>query len=149
MVYLGASYLGRRKLILHEKQYLMDGLNHNHLTRWGRVMHTYICNLTIVSSDNGLLPGWHQAIIWTNAGILLIGPFITNLSEILIEDLHFTKMLVKMSSAKRRPICFSLNVVMHTLTRPDPGTFTLALFPIELSCSNGSKMTLGVLVIQY
>ena len=23
-------------------------------------------------SDNGLLPGWHQAIIWTNAGILSI-----------------------------------------------------------------------------
>ena len=36
-------------------------------------------------SDNGLSPGWRQAIIWTNAGILLIGPLGTNFSEILIE----------------------------------------------------------------
>ena len=37
---------------------------------------THICvgNLTIIGSDNGLSPGWRQAIIWTNAGILLIGP---------------------------------------------------------------------------
>ena len=30
--------------------------------------------LTIIGSDNGLSPGRCQAIIWTNAGILLIGP---------------------------------------------------------------------------
>ena len=39
----------------------------------------------MISSDNGLLPGQRQAIIWNNAGILLIGPLGTNLSEILIE----------------------------------------------------------------
>ena len=31
-------------------------------------------NYTIIGSDNGLSPGWRQAIIWTNWGILLIGP---------------------------------------------------------------------------
>ena len=31
--------------------------------------------ITIIGSDNGLWSGRHQAIIWTNAGILLIGPF--------------------------------------------------------------------------
>ena len=47
---------------------------------------THICirKLTIIGSDNGLLPGRRQAIIWTNAGILLIVPLGTNLSEILI-----------------------------------------------------------------
>ena len=30
--------------------------------------------LTITGSDNGLSPGRRQAIIWTNDGILLIGP---------------------------------------------------------------------------
>ena len=30
-------------------------------------------------------PGRHQAIIWTNAGVLLIGPLETNFNEILIE----------------------------------------------------------------
>ena len=30
--------------------------------------------VTIIGSDNGLAPGWRQAIIWINTGILLIGP---------------------------------------------------------------------------
>ena len=35
----------------------------------------YICvgNLIIIGSDNALSPGRRQAIIWTNAGLLLIG----------------------------------------------------------------------------
>ena len=28
----------------------------------------------IISSDDGLLPVWHQAMIWTNAGLLSIRP---------------------------------------------------------------------------
>ena len=63
---------------------------------------THICvsKLTIVGSDNGLSPDRHQAIIWTNAG-LLIGPLRTNFSEILIEILTFSfkKMRLKVSSA--------------------------------------------------
>ena len=42
-------------------------------------------NYTIIGSDNGLSPGFCQAIIWLNAGILSIGPLVTNFSEILIE----------------------------------------------------------------
>ena len=30
--------------------------------------------LAIIGADNGLSPSGRQAIIWTNAGILLIGP---------------------------------------------------------------------------
>ena len=47
---------------------------------------THICvsKLTIIGSDNGLSPRQHQAIIWTNAGILLIETLGTNFSEILI-----------------------------------------------------------------
>ena len=41
--------------------------------------------MTITGSDNGLSPDQRQAIIWTIAGILLIGPLGTNFSEILIE----------------------------------------------------------------
>ena len=54
------------------------------LTHWGRVTHICVNKLTIIGSDNGLSPGRRQAIIWTNAGILLIGPLGTN-NEILIE----------------------------------------------------------------
>ena len=38
-----------------------------------------------IGSDNGLSPGRHQAIIWTNAGILLIWTLETKFREILIE----------------------------------------------------------------
>ena len=55
------------------------------LTHWGRVTHICVSKLTIVGSDNGLSPGRCQAIIWINAGILLIGPLGTNFSETLIE----------------------------------------------------------------
>ena len=34
--------------------------------------YIYVSKLTIIGSDNGLSPGRHQTIIWTNAGILLI-----------------------------------------------------------------------------
>ena len=41
-------------------------------------------NQVSIGSDNGLSPGRRQAIIWTNAGLLLIGLLGTKLSEILI-----------------------------------------------------------------
>ena len=42
------------------------------LTHWGQVTHISVSKLTIIGSDNDLAPGRRQAIIWTNAGILLI-----------------------------------------------------------------------------
>ena len=54
------------------------------LTHWGRVTHICVNKPTIIGSDNGLSPGRRQAIIWTNAGIMLIRPLGTNFSEILI-----------------------------------------------------------------
>ena len=81
-------------------------------THWGRVTHICISKLTIIGSDNGLSPGRRQDIIWTKAGLLLIGPLETNFSEILIEILtsSFKKMRLKVS--KRRPFCLGFNVLM-------------------------------------
>ena len=83
------------------------------LTHWGRVTHKCISKLYHHCSDNGLSPGQCQAIIWTNPGILLIGPLGTNLSEILvgIHIFSFKKMHLKMSSIKWRPFCLGLNVL--------------------------------------
>ena len=74
--------------------------NEFELTHWGRVTHICVSKLTIIGSDNGLSPAGRQAIIWTNAGILLIGPLGTNFSEILtgIQTFSFTKMHLKISS---------------------------------------------------
>ena len=44
------------------------------LIHWGRVTHICVGKLIIIGSDNGLSPGRRQAIIWTNAGIWLMGP---------------------------------------------------------------------------
>ena len=87
------------------------------LTHWGRVTHICVSNLTIIGSDNDLSPGRRQAIIWTNAEMLLIGPLGTNFIEILIEvqAFSFKKMHLKMSSAKWRPFCLGLNVLMYEL----------------------------------
>ena len=76
-------------------------------TKW----RIYVSNLTIIGSDNGLSPGQHQAIIWTNAGISLTGPLRTNFSVIFIE-IHifsFKKMYLEIPSAKWRPFCLGLN----------------------------------------
>ena len=83
------------------------------LTHWGRVTHICVSNLTIIGSDNGFSPGRRQAIIWTNVGILLIGPLETNFREILIAiyTFSFTKMHLKKSSGKWRPFCLVLNVL--------------------------------------
>ena len=107
------------KIYLHFPQ--CSSLNHSRtrmflaLTHWGRVTHICVGKLTIIDSDNGLSPGRHQAIIWTNAGILLIGPLGTNFNEILIgiQTFSFKKMHLKMSSAKWHPFCVGLNVLMN------------------------------------
>ena len=46
--------------------------------------------LSTTGSDNGLSPGRRQAIIWTSSVLLLIGFFVTKLSEILIEIYTFS-----------------------------------------------------------
>ena len=83
----------------------------NELTHWGWVTHICVIKLHIIDSDNGLLPGRHQAIFWTNAGILLIWPQGTNLNEMLIKIQTFQvkKMHLKMLSAKWRPFCLGLS----------------------------------------
>ena len=81
------------------------------LTDTGRVTHICVSKLTIIGSDNGLLPGRRQAIIWTNAGIFLIRTLGTNVSEILgkIHSFSFKKIHLKMLSVKGCLFSLSLN----------------------------------------
>ena len=62
------------------------------------------------------MAGRRQAIIRTNAGILLIGPppLETNFSEILIEIniFSFKELHLKMSPGKWWPSCLNLNVLI-------------------------------------
>ena len=87
------------------------------LTHWGRVTYICVSKLTLISSDNDLSPGRRQAIIWTNAGILSIGPLGTNFSEILIENqtISLKKMHMKMSFAKSGKFCLGLNMLREMI----------------------------------
>ena len=110
------------KVLIYKKPALvqvMVGLpqaTNHYLNPLRPVTHICIGNLTIIGSDNGLSPGRRQAIIWTNAGILLIGPLGTNFSEILIKIIPFAfkKMRSNVSSGKCRPSCLGLNVLTNT-----------------------------------
>ena len=83
-------------------------------THWDQVTLICVSKLSILGSDNGLSPGQCQAIIWTNAGILLIEPLGTNYNEILIKihTFSFKKMHSKMSSGKWRTFCLGLSVLI-------------------------------------
>ena len=99
---------------MHSKiQSHVNNENYFVLTHWGRMTHMCVCKLTIIGSDNGLSPGLRQAIIWTNAGLLLIRHLETIFSEILIgiQTFSFKKIYLKMSSAKWRPFCPGLNML--------------------------------------
>ena len=113
------------------------------LTHWGRVTHLCISELSIIGSDNGLSPGRRQVIIWTNAGILLVGPLRTNFSEILVKihTFSFSKIHLKMSSVKWRPFCPGLNVLSADIKQClvpghlQPATMTInTLRPTQNGC---------------
>ena len=69
---------------LKSQHVLFEGLTH-----WGRETHICVGEHANIGSDNGLSLNQRQAIIWTNAGILLIGPSGTNFNVILIEIYMF------------------------------------------------------------
>ena len=75
----------------------------------------------------GCSPGWHRAIICTNARILLNGTLDSKFSEILVKIhiLSFKKMHLKMLSANLYPFWLGLNV--------------LTLLQIHVWCLTGIK----------
>ena len=79
------------------------------LVNWDRVTHICVGKLTIIGSDNGLSHGRCQAIIWTNAGILLTGPLGTNVSDqnlyIFIQENAFKNVVWKMAATLSHPQC--------------------------------------------
>ena len=82
------------------------------LTHSDRVTHVCFSKLIMIGSDNGLSPGRRQAILWTNAGILLIGPVGINFSEIFNRNLYIfnsenacENVVRKLATIFSRPQC--------------------------------------------
>ena len=110
-----------------------------HLTHWGRVTHICVGKLTIIGSD--------KAIIWTNAGILLIGHLGTIFSEILIEihTFSFKKIDLKMSSGKWRPSCLGLIVLMLSSLS---GPASTAFYLVSLALSGGMVTVMNIYALE-
>ena len=94
------------------------------LIDWGRVTHICVSELTIIGSDNGLSPGRRQAIIWNNAGLLLIEPFrnklqwnFTRNSNTFIQENALEHVVCEMASILSRPQCVNLSVHVFDIFR--------------------------------
>ena len=85
-------------------------------------VHIWVRKLAIIGSDNGLSPGRPQAIIWTNAGLLLIGSVGTNFGKILIEIhiFHWRKSIWNCRLDYGGHFCIGLNVLRPTLWKCIP-----------------------------
>ena len=101
---------------------------------------THICvsKLAIIGSDNGLSPGRRQAVICTNAGMLLIGPLGTNFSE--IQTFSLKKMRLNMSSAKYCSFRLGLNVLRDDGHTCRPLHFNLAIVLVKNDIKEGKHM---------
>ena len=106
---------------------------------------------TLRPSDANMPCRW-QAIIWTNAGILLTGPLGTNFSEISIEILTvlFTKMCLKGSSAKWRSFCVGFNryMLVNMLTKPFTGYIWRVWYLLRTTCLAYSDIIMGAMASQ-
>ena len=91
----------------------------NMLTHWGRATHICVSKLTIIGSDNGLSPDRRQAIIWTNAGLLFIGPLGNRNSNIFIQENAFESVVCKTAAILSRPQCVKM-VKQHLMWHKGP-----------------------------
>ena len=101
------------------------------LTHWSRVTHICISKLTTIGLDSGLLPGWLQVIIWTNAGILLNWTLWTNFGGTLGKIHIFSLKKNTFENVKWEQFCLGLNVLMliWTLCHNEHNECNLCLLP--------------------
>ena len=92
---------------------------HISLTHWDQLTHICSNKLTIIGSDNGLLPGLYLAVIWISAEMLLIGHLeqisVKSLSKFI--HLHW-KNAFKNVVWKKWPFCLDLNVLIFAMPGP-------------------------------
>ena len=106
---LGLNVLKLNDHFHHACGQLFNTISHaSSLTHYCLAMPYTVIKFLIIGSGNGLPPVWCQVVTWTDALSSAIGPPKTY-SEIQmkIQELYFTKMLLKMSSEKWWPICQS------------------------------------------
>ena len=89
-------------------------------THWGRVTHTCVSKQTIIGSDDDLPPGRRQAIIWSNAGILVTGP--------LYSHTDYDRVKVNQDCPKTSEVSKAYDVEHHKTTTKHKITQDVCLF---------------------
>ena len=119
--------LGKWSVINNDWRYLslVWSICSSKVNSLSRVTHICVTKLTIIGSDNGLVP--------TSAGILLIRTLETNFSEILgkIHSFSFKKMHLKMSSANGHLFSLGLNELKCYVRNTQPSHGRLSV--VQLS----------------
>ena len=109
-------------------------------------MWIYFILITIIGADNGLSPGRHQAIIWSNTSILLVGPWGTNFTEIFISKfihLHSRKSIWVCRLEIRLAFCLSLN--MFNVSALNIATYTFLFQWLQLASVVSRYSTAAIL----
>ena len=110
-----SQWIFRCVILIHVS--FIDFFSNPLFTHWCRVTHICVRKLNIICSDNGLSPGRCQAIISTNAGVLLTWPLLTTSSEIwiaiyiyfFIQVNAFESVFSKTAAILSRPQCVELS----------------------------------------
>ena len=92
--------MGKAQCILYRRY---TTVQHNAFNSSPLVLLYASANWVSIGSDKGLSPVRRQAITWTNADVLSETKF--REIRIKIQNVYFTKIHLKMSSAKWRPFC--------------------------------------------
>ena len=89
------------------------------LTRWGRVTHICVGNLTIIGSENGLSSPGRNIVDWTPRNILQWN--VNRNSYIFIQVNPFENVVGKMAAILSRPQCVksSLNLARYGFAVPN------------------------------
>ena len=129
LLFFGYNVVGHAILVVTTKIAILCP---NYLTHWGLGMHICISKLTIISSDNGLAPGRHQALCvnqWCNIVNWSLGNKLQwNLDGnlyIFIQENAFENVVWKMSAILSWPQCVKDQVPIDEIHRLERLDYTL------------------------
>ena len=105
-------------LTFEESEYIFDDWEFIHQ---GWVTHIFVSKEAIIGSDNNLSPNRRQIIIWTSAGVFLVGRLGTHFSKILFKIQQFpSKRHLKMTPVKFLAVSLSRPQCVKPFPATDP-----------------------------
>ena len=126
LIWMSLDFVDDQSTLVQVMAWCHQATSHYLNQYWPRSLSPY--GVTRPQRVNSLRPSdasWRQAIIWTNAGILLIGPWRKNFSEIF-DDIYIFSFIGPSRQNPPREPCLSA-LVFETVT-----TFLDSLWPSDI-----------------